>query len=327
MTRLLRRLALPVLLLLALAACGSGGDGGGGGQGGDATLRVGIIVTGSQQGYGIDSWAYDQGVLQRHLRDAGIADVQFSSFPNGPNLNQALKGGALDLGVLGDTPAVSGRAADLPTQLSGVSQRGQDAWLIGGPGVTNLDALRGKTVATQQGSYMHRYLVGLLDEAGLASSVKITFLLTNAAQQALDKGDIAAYAAPVPVAPLLASKGYAVIDRASTHPGLPGNSYVTIASDAAAKYPQLAQAWNAGIAEASASVARDPSAYHAFAARISGLPLPVIQQSYPAALFGNPAVTPTDVDTARATLDFLVAQQLAARPFDVGAWVAPGGRA
>jgi NitT/TauT family transport system substrate-binding protein/sulfonate transport system substrate-binding protein len=39
--------------------------------------------------------------------------------------------------------------------------------------------LNGKTVATQQGSYMHRYLVGQLDAAGLSSSVKITYLLVN----------------------------------------------------------------------------------------------------------------------------------------------------
>jgi NitT/TauT family transport system substrate-binding protein/sulfonate transport system substrate-binding protein len=324
--RLLRRAALPVLLLLALAACSSGAPGGAGGSGG-ATLRVGVIVTGSQQGYGVEQWAYKEGILQRHLRDAGIGDVAFTSFPNGPNLNQALKGGSLDMGVLGDTPAVSGRAANLPTALSGVSLRGQDAWLIAGRGVTSLTDLRGKTVATQQGSYMHRYLVGLLGQTGLASQVKVTFLLANSAQQALDKGDIAAYAAPVPVAPQLASKGYAVIDKAGAHPGLAGNSYITIGTDAAKKYPQLAQAWNAAIAEAATGIAKDPSAYQAWAAQVSGLPQPIIAQSYPASEFGNPAVTAADVATAKTTLDFLVAQQLAAGPFDVDSWVTPGGRA
>lgn len=325
MIRLLRRAVVPVLLLLALTACSSGGSGGG--SGGGATLRVGVIVTGSGQGYGVENYAYSQGILQRHLRDAGISDVAFSSFPNGPNLNQALKGGSLDMGVLGDTPAVSGRAANLPTQLSGISLRGQDAWLIAGRGVASLNDLRGRTVATQQGSYMHRYLVGVLQQAGLASQVKITFLLTNSAQQALDKGDIAAYAAPVPVAPQLASKGYAVIDKASAHPGLPGNSYITVGTDAAAKYPQLPQAWNAAIAETAAGIAKDPSAYQAYAAKVSGLPPAIIAQSYPASEFGNPAVTPVDVATARTTLDFLVSQQLAAAPFDVGSWVAQGGRA
>jgi sulfonate transport system substrate-binding protein len=321
--RLLRRAALPVLLLLALAACSSGGPGGPAG----ATLRVGVIVTGSQQGYGVEQWAYSQGILQRHLRDAGITDVAFTSFPNGPNLNQALKGGSLDVGVLGDTPAVSGRAANLPTTLSGVSLRGQDAWLIAGRGVTSLTDLRGKTVATQQGSYMHRYLVGLLAQTGLTSQVKVTFLLANSAQQALDKGDIAAYAAPVPVAPQLASKGYAAIDKASAHPGLPGNSYITIGTDAATQHPQLAQAWNAAVAEAATGIGKDPSAYQAWAAKVSGLPQAIIAQSYPASEFGNPAVTPADVTTARTTLDFLVSQQLAAGPFDVDSWVAPGGRA
>jgi sulfonate transport system substrate-binding protein len=321
--RLLRRAAL---LLLALAACSSGGSGAPGGPGG-ATLRVGVIVTGSQQGYGVEQWAYSQGILQRHLKDAGISDVAFTSFPNGPNLNQALKGGSLDVGVLGDTPAVSGRAANLPTTLSGVSLRGQDAWLVAGRGVTSLNDLRGKTVATQQGSYMHRYLVGLLQQSGLASQVKITFLLANSAQQALDKGDIAAYAAPVPVAPQLAAKGYAVIDKASAHPGLPGNSYITIGTDAATAHPQLAQAWNAAVAEAATGIAKDPSAYQAWAAKVSGLPQAIIAQSYPASEFGNPAVTPADVTTARTTLDFLVSQQLAAGPFDVESWVAPGGRA
>jgi sulfonate transport system substrate-binding protein len=326
--RPLRRAVLalvPLAVLLLLAACGSG-SGSSGGPGGQ-TLRVGVIVTGSQQGYGIEQWAYSQGILQRHLSGAGIGDVAFTSFPNGPNLNQALKGGSLDMGVLGDTPAVSGRAANLPTELSGVSLRGQDAWLIAGRGVTSLNDLRGKTVATQQGSYMHRYLVGLLGQSGLADQVKVTFLLANSAQQALDKGDIAAYAAPVPVAPQLASKGYAVIDKASAHPGLPGNSYITIGTDAAKKYPQLAQAWNAAIAEAAAGIAKDPSAYQAWAAKVSGLPQPIIAQSYPASEFGNPAVTATDVTTARTTLDFLVSQQLAAAPFDVDSWVAPGGRA
>lgn len=326
MIRPFRRAALPVAafaVLLLLAACGSGESGGSSGS----TLRVGIIAIGSGQGYGVESYAYSQGILQRHLQSAGIGDVAFTSFPNGPNLNQALKGGALDMGVLGDTPAVSGRAANLPTQLSGISVRGQDAWLVAGRGITSLNDLRGRTVATQQGSYMHRYLVGLLQQAGLASQVKITFLLANSAQQALDKGDIAAYAAPVQVGPQLVAKGYTVIDRASTHPGLPGNSYITIGNDAAGRYPQLAQAWNAAIAETAAAIIKDPASYQEWAAKVSGLPQAIIAQSYPTSGFGNPAITPADVSTAQTTLDFLVSQQLAAAPFDVGSWVAPGGRA
>jgi sulfonate transport system substrate-binding protein len=323
--RHLIRIVLPVLLVLsAVAACGGAPSSTSTGGSSDAPLRVGVIVAGSAKGYGIESWAYQQGILQKHLASDSIGSVQFIAFPNGPNLNQALKGGSLDLGVLGDTPAISGRAADLPTQLSGVSVRGQDAWLIAGKGISSVADLAGKTVATQQGSYMHRYLVSLLAQAGLTSSVKVSFLLVNAAQQALDKGDIAAYAAPVPTAPLLQSKGYAVIDKASEHPGLAGNSYITIGKDAAAKYPNLARDWNAGIADAATKIAADPSSYYDFAAQTGGLPLAVVKQAYPTSEFGNPDLTATDVTTVQTTLDFLVTQKLAAGPFDVASWIAPG---
>jgi sulfonate transport system substrate-binding protein len=314
------RVLLPILLLLltVTAACS-----GGGGSSDPGALRVGVISTSSQP-YGIESWAYQQGILQKRLADAGIRSVTFTTFPNGPNLNQALKGGSLDMGVLGDTPAISGRASGLATELSGVSLRGQDAWLIAAPGVRTLSDLRGKTVATQQGSYMHRYLVGLLAQNGLTSSVKVTFLLTNAAQQALSKNDIAAYAAPVPTAPLLRSRGFAVIDKASQHPGLEGNSYITISSAAAKKYPKLATSWNEGIADAATKLKSDPNAYWTYAAKISGLPVGVLSQSYLPAEFGDPALGSSDLATVRTTLGFLVTQKLAATSFDVDSWLAPG---
>lgn len=314
------RILLPVVLVLltALAACGGGSSADAAG-----TLRVGVISTSSQP-YGIESWAYHRGILQKRLRAAGITSVTFTSFPNGPNLNQALKGGSLDMGVLGDTPAISGRASGLPTELSGVSVRGQDAWLVAAPGVHSLADLKGRKVATQEGSYMHRYLVGVLAQAGLTSSVRITFLLTNAAQQALAKGDIAAYAAPTLVGPLLRSKGFAVIDRASDHPGLTGNSYITVTKSAASRYPKLARAWDAGIADAAAAVRAEPNGYWSYAAKISGLPLSVLKVSYPTTVFGDPALRASDVSTAGTTLRFLLSQQLAAASFDVSSWVAPG---
>jgi sulfonate transport system substrate-binding protein len=315
---LLPSLLLPVLLLLAtVTACSSSGSSDPG------VLRVGVISTSSQP-YGIENWAYQQGILQKQLKDAGISSVKFIVFPNGPNLNQALKGGSLDMGVLGDTPAISGKASGLPTELSGVSLRGQDAWLIAAPGVHTLSDLKGKTVATQQGSYMHRYLVGLLSSAGLTSSVKLTFLLTNAAQQALSKGDIAAYAAPVPVAPLLQSKGFAAIDKASQHPGLTGNSYITVSSAAAAKYPKLATAWNTAILNADNQLKSDPDTYYDYAAKISGLPVGVIRQSYPTTEYSDPALGADDLSKVGTTLRFLVSQKLAASAFDVNSWLAPG---
>jgi ABC-type nitrate/sulfonate/bicarbonate transport system substrate-binding protein len=288
---------------------------------------VGVIVPGGTTPYGLESWAYQKGILQKSLKSAGVTSVVFTAFANGPDLNQALKGGSLDVGLLGDTPALSGKAAGLSTELAGVSVRNQNVFLVAGKGITSVSDLKGKTVATQQGSYMQRYLVGLLKADGLTSSVKVTFLLANAAQQALQSGDIAAYAAPVITGPLLQSKGFQVIDKASDHPGLAGNSYITISDAAAKKYPDLASAFDAGYAQAAAAFASDPSAYYAFAAQRTGLAQAVIAASYPAGTFADPALTPADLAAATSTLQFLVAQKLAASSFDVDSWAVTGDSA
>lgn len=320
--RLILLLLLPLFAAFGLTACS-----GGSGSASAGTLRVGVIVPGSSTPYGLESWAYQKGFLQKSLKSAGISSVSFIAFANGPDLNQALKGGSLDMGLLGDTPAISGRAAGLSTELAGVSVRGMDVWLVAGKGITSLSDLKGKTVATQQGSYMHRYLVSLLKDQGLSSSVKVTFLLANSAQQALQKGDIAAYAAPALTGPLLESKGFQTIDRASAHPGLTGNTYITISTAAAKKYPKLAAAFDAGIAQAATAFKADPSAYYAFAVQRSGLPESVVEASYPVTLFGDPTLTATDLANAGTTLNFLVSQQLAASSFDVGSWAVSGNAA
>jgi hypothetical protein len=50
----------------------------------------------------------------------------------------------------------------------------------------------------------------------------------------------------------------------------------------------------------------------------------VLSVSYPATVFGNPALRPTDVTAAETTLTFLLSQHLATASFDVRPWVAPG---
>jgi ABC-type nitrate/sulfonate/bicarbonate transport system substrate-binding protein len=49
-------------------------------------------------------------------------------FANGPDLNEALSGGSLDVGIYGDTPALVGRAAGLPRDSS---TKASLAWMLG----------------------------------------------------------------------------------------------------------------------------------------------------------------------------------------------------
>src|SRR4051812_35581483 len=69
-------------------------------------LRVGFIGTGEHQPVGAEGWSYQRGLLAPALHKLGFADVSFIRFGNGPDLNEALSGGSLDLGIYGDTPAL-----------------------------------------------------------------------------------------------------------------------------------------------------------------------------------------------------------------------------
>ena len=94
------------------------------------SLRVGFIGTGEHQPIGAEGWAYKRGLLLPALKKQGFADVSFIRFANGPDLNEALSGGSLDVGIYGDTPAIVGRAAGMPTRLLNQSVVGLDAWLL-----------------------------------------------------------------------------------------------------------------------------------------------------------------------------------------------------
>ncbi|MHC5729560.1 MAG: ABC transporter substrate-binding protein, partial [Nostoc sp.] len=190
-----------------------------------STLRIGYV--GSSEPTGPLGWAKKKGILDRELQKAGFKDVTFARFPNGPDLNEALVAGQLDVGSLGDTPAIVLRARGVETRLLRITQFNTTAWLVAKKnGARSLAELKGQKIATQKGSYMHRYLLGLLAEAKIAKDVKVVHLMTTEAKAALERGDVAAYAASSDLGPFLKSQGFPVIDSSANHKGLSGTSLV-----------------------------------------------------------------------------------------------------
>jgi sulfonate transport system substrate-binding protein len=202
---------------------------------------------------------------------------------------------------------------------------GMDAWLLApAGGVTALEKLEGKLVATSKGSYMHRYLAGLLEQKGLSGKVTLVHLLPADAQAALERGDVAAYASPSSTAPLLVSKGAKVIDRASEHPGLLGSSVTVVTEAFLEQHPQFPQRWNQLRARAVEDLRREPERYYSFHAETVRLPLEVVKQGFPLALWHSEPLSPDGLRLLEGTKRFLVAQGLAQRDFELAAWTAPG---
>jgi sulfonate transport system substrate-binding protein len=309
--------------VLTLLACGRGG--------GQPTpeapalepLRFGFIGTGEVQPVGAEGFGFKQGSLVSELERLGFQKPHFVRFANGPDLNEALSGGSIDLGIYGDTPALVGRAAGLPTRLVNQSVVGMDAWLLApAGGVKSLEQLAGKIVATSKGSYMHRYLAGLLLEKGLSGKVTLAHLLPGDAQAALERGDIAAYAAPAQTAPLLVRGGAVIIDRASDHPGLSGSSVTVVTEAFLQKHPGFPRQWNSLRERAVAELLGAPDGYYAFHSEAVRLPLDVVKQGYPLTLFHREPLGAAGRSLLEGTKRFLVSQGLAQRDFELDAWCA-----
>ena len=103
MNTLSRRSVLTLAALGGAAAvaagCGNAASGAPGESGGDWTLRIGTIGNKNRL-TGPTGWLHEKNKL---LSAAHVMKIEVYTFPNGPDLNQALVGGKLDLASYGDT--------------------------------------------------------------------------------------------------------------------------------------------------------------------------------------------------------------------------------
>jgi sulfonate transport system substrate-binding protein len=292
-------------------------------QGSGQVLRLGYIGPGKKPA-NATGWALRQGHLQRELASLGFKDVSTRNFPNGPDLNEAFLSGVLDVGIYGDTPAIVARSRGLESQLIGFDAVGMNVWLLTPRnGVRGVKALEGQSIGVARGSYMHRYVLGLLKEHGLQKSVKVIHMFPRDGEAALDQGSIAAFAAQIDVGPLLASRGYPVIDQAEQHPTLRGTSVIVASSKLLAAAPGLPAAWTRARRTALQEMRRDSAAYYAFHSEVSGFGLDVVKLSHPLSQFSDEAYPAEGMALLDEVKKFLLAENLVGRDFALAQWRAP----
>lgn len=288
------------------------------------TLRLGFIGPGKKPA-SATGWALQQGQLQRELAPLGFGEVVTRVFPNGPDLNEAFVSGNLDVGIYGDTPAVVARAQGFEGRLLGFDNVGMNVWLLTPRGgVKTVRELEGKTVGVALGSYMHRYVLGLLKEAGLLKTVKVVHMLPRDGEPALERGAVAAFAAPINTGPLLVTRGYPVIDEAEKHPNLRGTSVIIASPKLLAAAPGLPVAWGRARTAALQDIRRDSAAYYAFHAEASGFPVAAVKDSYPLSHFPDTAYPAEGLKLIEEVKRFLLAENLIRRDFAVAQWTVAG---
>lgn len=287
-----------------------------------STLRFGFINSSNKAPIGPTGWAVHKGIVKPELQKLGITDVRMFGFANGPDLNEALVAGQVDIGIYGDTPALVAKASGIKTRLINQEQVGMNVWLVAKKnGPSSIAELKGQKVATSRGSYMHRYLIGLLQVSGIAQQVTVVHLLPRDAKAALERGDIAAFAAPISTGPMLVAQGFPVIDEAAKHPDLQGTSVTVVTEAFIKKHPGFPQQWNQIAARAQQEIKAYPQEYYKFHAQVSGYPIDVIKASYPVQQFPDQPFPTQGLKLLEGTKKFLVSQGLAKSDFKLADWI------
>ncbi len=129
--------------------------------------------------------ARDKGFVEEELSKLGVKPEFVAMTGAGPAINESLASNNLDVGFLGDVPAIIGKANGIDTQLISFSGLNNGASLIvhKGSGFTSVNDLKGKKISTQKGSYMHKVLIDILTANHLTTD-DIEFVNLNAQSSA-----------------------------------------------------------------------------------------------------------------------------------------------
>jgi sulfonate transport system substrate-binding protein len=137
--------------------------------------------------------------------------IKWTSFSAGPPINESFAAGQQDIGFLGDTPAIIGKAAGINTRIIGLTSTGPRSLAVIVPAKSSIKSprdLKGKKVAVVKGSYAHHLLVLVLQKGGLTTS-DIEFINLSQADiiTAIQNGNIDAAAVWEPVITKLETQG------------------------------------------------------------------------------------------------------------------------
>lgn len=156
--------------------------------------------------------AKQKGWVEEELAKIGAKPtIKWTSFSAGPPINESFAAGQQDIGLVGDTPAIIGKAAGIDTRIIGLTSSGPKSLAVIVPARSNIRSprdLKGKKVAVVKGSYAHHLLVLVLQKGGLTlNDIEFINLSQADSTTAILNGNIDAAAVWEPVITKLESQG------------------------------------------------------------------------------------------------------------------------
>ncbi|MGY2414259.1 aliphatic sulfonate ABC transporter substrate-binding protein [Pseudomonas pergaminensis] len=247
--------------------------------------------------------------------------VQWIEFLGGPPLIEALNGGSLDIGNIGDIPPIFAQAAGIELQYFAVepNEGKTEAVLVPkNSSVHNVAELKGKRVALLKGSSAHNLFLKSLLRAGLQwKDVNVVYLSPSDGRAAFEQGKVDAWVVWDPYYSAAVVDGSARV--LGDGQGLnPAGSFFVVSSPFAKQYPQSIGAIIQTLAKAQRLSLDQPDESIALMAKTLGLP-PAVVKSY----FSHRSSTPirplqaADIATQQHTADLFFANGLIPKKADV----------
>lgn len=246
-------------------------------------------------GVGADAKPYSHGtvipyarareLLEKEFAKDGI-EVEWTFFRGaGPALNEAVAAGQLDFFLLGDLPAIVGRANGLRHKFIFATGRNDPIYLATQPGsdIHSVEDVKGKKVALFKGTNLQNATDRILALHGLTErDVRFVNLDANAAVAALTSGNIdAVFGGQEYLA--LRDKGVVEIPYTTKDddPTLGRNSSFLVTDDFAAANPGLTQRVVNTLIAADAFISKDENRDEAFDAwTLSGFPKKTFEENF-----------------------------------------------
>ncbi|MBO9609777.1 MAG: ABC transporter substrate-binding protein [Paenibacillaceae bacterium] len=287
-------------------------------------LRVGYVGNNKLNvPSGAEGWGFSKGIITEELKKLGITDISFVGFTGGSDLNEALIAGRLDVGIYGDTPAITARSKGAKTKLIGQPSNSILIYLIGKKnGVKSVAELKGKKVATQKGSVLHRYTAGILQKEGALDPANLLQLNSTDVESALARGDIEAGSLNGGLALGVIAKGYPLLDKSSNNPSLSGSLVTVATEDYLAKFPGFPKVWNELRAKSLADLKSKQDAYYELLSQINGFPVDIVKQTDAIENIATNPYTDASLKQLEDVKTFLLEQKLIDKDFVLGDWIA-----
>ncbi|MEM6599507.1 MAG: ABC transporter substrate-binding protein [Cyanobacteria bacterium P01_C01_bin.69] len=287
------------------------------------------------------------GLLEKYLPTTGKYEgveyeIEWSSYTSGPPITNKMLADQIDIGLMGDFPAVI-NLIKFQEEVEGVTSTfiGTLAYSPNGAGnavvvpkdsdVTSLADLKGGSVSVPFGSAAHGMVLKALSDAGVdpEEDVELISQAPEVGGTSLRTGQIDAHADFVPFGELFPFRGFAkkIFDGAQTDvPTLHG---IVVRSDFAEEHPEIVEAYLQAMLEANQTFREKPEEISAQIEEWSGIEKEVVYMFLgPSGLQPiNPSIGEVQLEALKnsiATLISLGKIESPVDPEDVTGWVDEG---